>query len=755
MVSIALTLLEAPAHGGSSYVRDLLILLTAAAVVAVAARRIRLASIPGYLLLGALIGPSAFGAITTDENVKQISDLAIILLMFTIGLHLDLDAIRSGMVRILAVGVVSTVLVSLVLWPLGMLFGLSAPVALVVAMAFSMSSTAVMMAVLNQRREVHRIHGRICIGVSVTQDLLSIVVLALLPVIAVWAGVHGQTSVPADAVGISRPLRMIADASLAVGGIGVMLAFGRYVLPTLLREASRDGNTEGLLVLSAFVAIAAAIVSAYLGFGSSLGAFLAGFILASTPFRHQLAGQLSPMRDLFMAVFFTAVGIKMDLGAVAAYWWVILLAVVVLVAVKGAIIAVSCWAGGATAAVSALVGFACAQAGEFSLVIFDAAVGQGVITTEQLAPIIGVVVTSLIIATMLFDLGYKLAPRLARVPTARWIQTRALREADPGGKPAPSKTAAPPTSPIAALNPDGSPRHVIIAGFGPVGRSIADEFQALGVPFIIVELNAETVRKQRKLGRTVVFGDIANEEVLRSAGVERALGVVVSIPDQDAAVRACQSIRRVAPETYIAVRAPTLSKANAAAGLGADSVTVEELVTAKDMTRKVVDELSGRFGLRTTHADQPDQSAGTVVAPDPAVGRVVIAGFGLVGRNVAGHLEAAGIDYTVIELNPRTVWHVATRGKEAIYGDVSNPEVLESAGARTARAVVLTIPDDEATVRACKLIREMNPTAVIAARVSYLARAGTAMEQGADLVTAEEDVTAQEMAKRVMARLRR
>lgn len=754
MSTFALTLLEAPAHGGSSYVRDLLILLTAAAVVAVAARRIRLASIPGYLLLGALIGPSAFGAITTDENVKQISDLAIILLMFTIGLHLDLDAIRSGMVRILGVGVVSTVLVSLALWPVGMLFGLSAPVALVVAMAFSMSSTAVMMAVLNQRREVHRIHGRICIGVSVTQDLLSIVVLALLPVIAVWAGAHGHTPAPVDG-GISRPVSMIADASLAVGGIGVMLAFGRYILPTLLREASRDGNTEGLLVLSAFVAIAAAIVSAYLGFGSSLGAFLAGFILASTPFRHQLAGQLSPMRDLFMAVFFTAVGIKMDLGAVATYWWAILLAVALVIAVKGAIIALSCWAGGATAAVSVLVGLACAQAGEFSLVIFDAAVGQGVMTSEQLAPIIGVVVTSLILATMLFDLGYKLAPRLARVPTARWIQTRALREAEPGGKPAPSKTAAPPASPIAALNPDGSPRHVIIAGFGPVGRSIADEFQALGVPFIIVELNADTVRKQRKLGRTVVFGDIANEEVLRSAGVERALGVVVSIPDQDAAVRACQAIRRVAPETYIAVRAPTLSKANAAAGLGADSVTVEELVTAKDMTRKVVEELSGRFGLRTTHADQPEQAAGAVVAPDPAVGRVVIAGFGLVGRNVAGHLEAAGIDYTVVELNPRTVWHVATRGKEAIYGDVSNPEVLESAGARTARAVVLTIPDDDATVRACKLIREMNPTAVIAARVSYLARAGTAMEQGADLVTAEEDVTAQEMAKRVMARLRR
>lgn len=732
------------AHGDTSqYVLHLLLVLMAAALVAVVARRIRLASIAGYLLVGALIGPSCIGLIQTDENVKQIADLAIILLMFTIGLHMDLDSIRSGMVRILAVGVASTVLVTLVLWPLGMAFGFSAPLALTVAMAFSMSSTAVMMAILNQRREVHRVHGRICVGIGVTQDLLSIVVLAVLPVIAAWAGALGGTHAGSAATsgGMSTPVRMFADASLALGGVGVMLAFGRYLLPLLLREAARDGNTEGLLVLSAFVALAAAIITSYLGFGSSLGAFLAGFILAGTPFRHQLAGQLSPMRDLFMAIFFTAIGIKMDLAAVGSNWWAVLLGVVALVLVKGSVIGTSCWVGGATAAVAGLVGMACAQAGEFSLVILDEAVAKGVLSGAQLAPIIGVVVVSLMIGTMLYDLGLKMAGPLSRFPTAGWIRSKALIESEHSGHAPHSGTASrlgPPTA-------SGKPRHIIIAGFGPVGRSVADEFHALGVPMVLVELNADTVKEQRGLGRTVVFGDISNPEVLQQAGVQDALGVVISIPDQEAAARACQGIRRVAPDVFIALRTPTISKASAAAELGADAVTIEELVTAKDMTRQVVEKLIERFGQPTP---EPAQTVPLSIA-----GRVVIAGFGLVGRNVAGHLAARGIETTLVELNPRTVWSEASRGRTAIYGDISNPEVLESAGIRQARAVVLTIPDDDAAIRACRLIRQMNPTIFIATRVSYLSRAGTAMEHGADLVTAEEDVTAQELAKRVTIRL--
>ena len=199
------TLLETSLPSGASLVRDMLVILGAAAVISVLLHRLRLASIPGYLIVGGLIGslPHSWGLITSQEGVEQIKDIAIILLMFTIGLHLEMEAIRTGMVPILIVGAASTIGTSLLLWPLGMLFHLSAPAALGVAMALSMSSTAVVLGLLQQRKEVHLLHGRLCIGISIMQDMLSIAVLASLPILAVWAGVKSADNAMAAAP--SRP----------------------------------------------------------------------------------------------------------------------------------------------------------------------------------------------------------------------------------------------------------------------------------------------------------------------------------------------------------------------------------------------------------------------------------------------------------------------------------------------------------------------------------------------------------------------
>ena len=159
-------------------------------------------------------------------------------------------------------------------------------------------------------------------------------------------------------------MQKLANAAAAIGAIGVMLAAGKYLLPRLLREASEGaGGAEALLVISAAAAFGAAVLTAGLGFGSSLGAFLAGFLLSNTPFRHQLGGQLSPLRDLFMAVFFTSVGVAINLGAVAEMWLPIAIGVVVVLVFKVVTVGGSVWAGGATAATAAAVGFALCQAG--------------------------------------------------------------------------------------------------------------------------------------------------------------------------------------------------------------------------------------------------------------------------------------------------------------------------------------------------------------------------------------------------------
>ncbi len=585
-------LLAATETSGASLVHDMLVILGAAAVISVLLHRLRLASIPGYLIVGAIIGsvPHSWGLIGSEEGVGQIQEIAIILLMFTIGLHLEMEAIRSGMVPILIVGAASTIGSSLIMWPLGMLFGLSSPAALGVAMALSMSSTAVVLGLLQQRKEVHLLHGRLCIGISIMQDMLSIGVLASLPVLAVWAGVKPMESADPDRA--ARILGLVSHAGLAIGGIILMLGFAHYLLPTLMREASRDGNTEALLVVSAGAGLGAAVLTTALGFGPALGAFLAGFMLSATPFKYQLAGQLAPMRDLFMAVFFTAVGVKLNVLTALGNWWIVLAAVVLTMGIKGAVISVSVWLGGATAVVAGVTGLLLAQAGEFSLVILGEAERRGLIEPKAQGIIIPLVVISLTITEPVANLAKRFSPALARIKPARWLASPALRERHVSHAVQEANRAG-----WTDTDNAGAPlrRHVIIAGFGVVGRNLAEHFGARNIPYTVIELNPDTVTRQLQLGRTTVFGDATNPDVLESAGLESAEAVVLTIPDDEGTIRACRVIRRARPDIFLAVRAGYLGRAIAAHESGADHVTIEEVVTAQDMAVKVVAELERRF----------------------------------------------------------------------------------------------------------------------------------------------------------------
>ncbi len=585
---------------------DLLLTLAAAACITIAFKRMGLATIPGYLVTGAIIGPSAFGLIHSPENVQAISGLAILLLMFTIGLQLDLAGIRSGMVSILAIGLSSTLATWLIGIPVGMAFGLSAPASLVLAMAMSMSSTAVAMGVLQPRREVNLVQGRLCIGVSVTQDLLSIAVLALMPPIAMWAGRHVAGSSPGLIRGLGAgPLwDLVASGIVAITVVGLMVVVGQRLLPIVLREAARRGASDTLLVVVAAVALAAAALTTFVGIGAALGAFLAGFMLAATPFRHQLAGQLAPLRELFMAIFFTVVGQNMNIPAVLDSWWVVLAGLAALFAVKGTILVAFTWAGGASAPTSLLAGALLTQAGEFSLVVLAAAAVSGVIAAEQQPVIIAVVVLSLVVTPWAYDLAKLPARPLSAIPLAVWIKSQALYDGPPAPTVDPGEQgesgeehASPPT-----------PGGVIIAGFGLVGRAVADRLRVAGIPYTIVELNPGTVRKQGSLGRAIVYGDVANPEVLESAGVRTADAVILTIPDEGAILRACHAIREISPEVLIAVRTSFLSDAFQATSAGADHVTVAEVATAEAMARQVVDWLgkhakAAEHGTRNARVD--------------------------------------------------------------------------------------------------------------------------------------------------------
>jgi Kef-type K+ transport system membrane component KefB/voltage-gated potassium channel Kch len=494
-------------------------------------------------------------------------------------------------------------------------------------MALSMSSTAVIVRILQEQRLVHRLIGRICIAVSIAQDLLSLAMLALLPVLALWAGQNAGTASAAADSGHSAFLLPAAWPALAKYAVGIVLmavyiAAARVALPRLMHLASVGRAGEIPLVIASGAGLGTAVLAAGLGFSAELGAFVAGFLLAGTSAKHQLAGQLMPMRDLFMAVFFTAVGLKLDLGVVRDEWMLILALSASVIIVKFAVIAVTGWALGATATVSARSSLLLAQAGEFTIVLLSMSMMLSLVDDVAGAAVIATVIISLCLTPVLFGLGPKVAKWTDRIPVNRLASAARLREAHtPASHTRPAQDSADSQrsaqgepgsfeAGTAAASTDRIASHVIIAGFGVVGRSLADQLEVANVPFCIVDLNHVTIDTQRRLGRQAIYGDISSIEVLEPAGLDRADAVILTVPDDEAVMRACEQIRGMRPDVYIAARTSFLSKAMTAMQLGADHVTVEEVATAQVMAKQVIEGLRSR-ALAATNAragGRPDAS---------------------------------------------------------------------------------------------------------------------------------------------------
>ncbi len=560
----------AAAASDANVMRDLLVVLATAAIVSLLFRRLKVATIPGYLIAGAIFGPMALGLVKDAASVEAISHVAIVILMFGIGMHMDRRDLRSGFVPILAVGFISTILTAAIGTPIAMLFGLPPTAAAAVAIAMSMSSTAVVMRILQQRRELRQLHGRIAFGTLLTQDLVVVGAIAFMPILGRLAQGSVDLAEGAEPVNL---LRLLASMLVTVGAVGLFVVIGHFALPRVLAEAAKDSSHELLLVCSAAFGLGAAVLTGALGLSPELGAFLAGFLLAGTPFKHQLSGQIGPMRDLFMAVFFTAVGLGLNLGIVLNLWWVVLLGVIAVVGVKSLTIGISAWLLGAPPIVAGVVAVSLAQAGEFSLIIAGVAANQNLFgedTDRVIAVIIGIVFVSLLvtpsmIARAKFIAGFSVI--LPRTPLRKAVISSSGTEGD-------SEHA-------------DTRKRVVVAGFGPVGRVVADRLSASGFQITIVEMNPETVRKQSSIGRRVIFGDITNEEVLHSAGVANADAVLLTMPDDEAVLRATRHIRELNSKCFIAVRTHYLSGAFLAREVGADHVTVEELATAEAMSAQV------------------------------------------------------------------------------------------------------------------------------------------------------------------------
>jgi CPA2 family monovalent cation:H+ antiporter-2 len=579
-------------HAGEHLIMTLAWGLSAALALGFVTHRLGLSPIVGYLLAGILIGPHTPGFVADVALASQLAEVGVILLMFGVGLHFhprDLRAVRSVAIPG-AVGqsVVATALGAAI----AVFFGWSVPAALVLGAAISVASTVVLTRVLLDNDALETSSGRIAIGWLIVEDIFTVVILVLLPILADAGGASAGEAAAA-----------LGWAAVKLGLlVALLVGLGARGVPWLLNQVARSRSRElfTLAVLSVALAIAGASAVIF-GASMALGAFLAGMVVGRSELSHQAAADALPMRDAFAVVFFLSVGMLFDPRFLLERPGLVLAVLgVVLIAKPLAALAIVLLLGRSVrSALTVAVGLA--QIGEFSFILAETARSLDLAPPEA---------TNVLVAAAMLSITVNPVAFRTIGPIESWLRARPRLWSLLQGR-AEARAAAATTTSILRAPIDPDKLHAIVVGYGPVGQTVTELLRDFGIDPTIVELNVDTVMRLIAEGRTALYGDAGRPELLEAAGITRARYLIVTQPDLAARAPVISAARALNPQVKILTRARYIAEGAALETLGANAVCYEEAeaavglatllldeVAPEERVEAEVDKLRARFALR-------------------------------------------------------------------------------------------------------------------------------------------------------------
>lgn len=517
--------------------------LAAAVVAAPIAKLLRIGNVLGYLLVGVLIGPAVLGLVSDVNSVLHFAEFGVIMLLFVIGLELRPKRLWAMRTSIFGLGSLQVALTGLVLAGVAMAFGLVWQAALFAGLALALSSTAFALQVLEEKGELALRHGRLAFAVLLFQDLAAIPLIALVPLFAVAVGAAAQ---PMEAV----------SAAKAIGVILAVVVVGRYLLDGMFRLIARTRVKEAMTASALLTVVGVTLVMQLADLPASLGAFIAGVLLADSDYRHEIMADIAPFEGLLLGLFFTAIGMSLNLGLIAQSPYLVAAIVAGLVAIKTAILFGLGRRMGLESAPARRLALALSQGGEFAFALFAAGTTAGVLE-RPVADLLSVAVTLSMAATpLLLLIDERLAPKV---------------------KPARAFDEMP--------DNDG---HVVIAGFGRVGQIVARILSAKRIPVTALDSNPEQVDFVRKFGAQIFYGDASRPEILEAAQTSKARAFVLAIDDIDASLRTARVVRRNYPDVPIYARARTRRHVHQLMDEGIKIIRRETFLASVDLTREVL-----------------------------------------------------------------------------------------------------------------------------------------------------------------------
>ncbi|MBZ4218995.1 MAG: cation:proton antiporter [Chlorobium sp.] len=534
-----------------------LVLIGALAVAIILVfQRLKIPPVIGLIFTGILFGPSGIGAVYDQKMISTLAELGVVLLLFTIGLEFSLDDLKKlkkivlvgGFVQIIATGLAISFLSYWFMLAIGQGITLSASVFL--GFTFSVSSTAICLKILTDRDELALPYGRIAMGILIFQDIA---------VVPLMIGINFLNP-------LATPSFAMVFKKIALIGLFATVIFFcfRLLMPKIVRLIASLHAREVLVIGALVICFGAAYLTSMVGLSLALGSFVAGMVIASTDESRQISMSIDPFREAFSSIFFISVGLMLDVKMVNLPLYVSIALLVLLV--KGLIVAGVSLSLGNSLRVSMMAGMALAQIGEFSFVLAESGLKNSVITHEVFQAMLVIIVVTMIVTPAMIAIAPKFADQVA--PALGFIPLVSRDSSNPSVRP-----------PDSTIICEGE-IHAAIIGFGINGQNVAAVLHATNISYSVLEIDREMVKVMRKRGEPIFYGDCTEKKALIRAGINHARAVVLGISDTTAIRKSIAMIREINIKAFIIVRARTLDDVGDLYKAGANVVVTEKFETS-------------------------------------------------------------------------------------------------------------------------------------------------------------------------------
>ena len=537
--------------------QDILVILGFSILIVFLLQRLRQPSILGFLVTGVIIGPYGLSMVTAVEQVEIIAEVGVILLLFVIGMELSIKQLVAIKKTVFVGGFIQVALTATIAGLVYYFFGFPWNEAVFVGFLFSLSSTAIVLKVFQDRGEISSPHARNALGILIFQDIIVVPMMLITPFLA------GKTDPESGGI-----LALIVKSALVVV---ITIVSARYVVPKVMHLIAKTKSKELFLITTITICFAVAFLTSEAGLSLALGAFLAGLIISESEYSHQATSIILPFRELFTSFFFISVGMLLNLGFFITHAAVILLIVLVVFLVKSSVASLAVAVLKYPARTVFITGLSLFQVGEFAFILSKVGIEYELLDEETNQYFLAVSIVSMLLTPFVIIFSEKITSWFLESKVGNMIQRKTAKSNN-----------------YEDINVDDLKNHLVIIGYGVNGSNLAKAAIYSHIPFVAVELNAETVQKEKQKGIPIIYGDATQDHILEALHLHKARAVVVAISDKTATKTVIKNVREVSQSIYLLVRTRYVAEITEIKAMGADEVIPEEFETSIEIFSRIL-----------------------------------------------------------------------------------------------------------------------------------------------------------------------